>query len=160
EVSANADPSVTQLQIKEAGKMVGLVELTLRTERFVKPNPIPENVPEPVIAWSVLTDRQTRAAFGHYISAKYYCVEADIRNRTGYDYQVTNIEFKIPNISSNVPATTLGMARAALERGHLIGLRNTSLSLIKAAGPFFTGFTPFFKVQNHQLTLDRSINIF
>jgi hypothetical protein len=160
EVGSDAEARTTYLQIKETGKMMGLAELNLRSTKFNRADPIPHDLPEPTVAWKVLTNKETRAAFGHYVSTRYYCIEATITNRSGYDYQVGNIEFEVPNISANVPATTLGMARSTLDRAHQIGWRNTSLSMIKALGPILTGFTPFFKVQNHQLTFTKSVNIF
>jgi len=162
EVTSGSQPGTTKLQIKEEGKMLGLVDLTIISFRPIAQQPVPKDIDEPIISWKVLDNHETRAAFGHYISSKYFCIEATITNKSGYDYQVENIEFKLPNteINTHVPATTLGMARAALERGHLIGWRNESLSAIKALGPILTGFTPFFKVQNHQLLFSKSINIF
>src|SRR5947209_5430219 len=162
DVTSGSQPGTTKLQIKEEGKMLGLVDLTIISFRPVAQQPVPKNIDEPIVSWKVLDNHETRAAFGHYVSKNYYCIEATITNKSGYDYQVENIEFKLPDTSINtrVPATTLGMARATLERGHLIGWRNESLSAIKAFGPILTGFTPFFKVQNHQLLFSKSINIF
>jgi hypothetical protein len=62
--------------------------------------------------------------------------------------------------AQKIPVSSYRMSRGSVEHGQFWGRRNLLLNFVKAAGPFLTGFTPFFHVLNHRTNFSQGINIF
>jgi hypothetical protein len=65
-----------------------------------------------------------------------------------------------PNSPGNtLPSSSYRMTRGSVEHGQFWNFRNVSLNLLRAFGPFLTGFTPYFRNVNHQRNFSEAINI-
>lgn len=62
--------------------------------------------------------------------------------------------------SQKIPVSSYRMSRGSVEHGQFWSRRSLILNFVKAAGPFLTGFTPFFHVLNHRNNFSEGINIF
>lgn len=60
---------------------------------------------------------------------------------------------------NKIPGTSYRMARGSLEHGQFWSFRNVSINMLKAFGPFLTGFTPYFHNINRQSHYSEAINI-
>lgn len=98
------------------------------------------------IAWKVLPRRVTADSFGSRVAKLYYAVVAVVGNSSGYDLQVSSILFQLPpqaGLAAPVPADPYRVVRNSLEREHLVGIRNSSINVIKAVGPALAASTAF-----------------
>ncbi|MCA1592668.1 MAG: carboxypeptidase-like regulatory domain-containing protein [Acidobacteria bacterium] len=120
------------------------------------------------VMWSVLPDNVVHDNFGKKISKEYFCIDALIGNDSGFDLQVSNVGFTVPELNSStseggayfVPSIGYRMARGTLERAQQVGVRNRLLAFITSMGPLLTGFTPFFHAVNHRANFSEGVNIF
>lgn len=65
-----------------------------------------------------------------------------------------------PNSPDNrLPSASYRMTRGSVEHGQFWNFRNTSLNLLRAFGPFLTGFTPYFRNINRQKNYSLAIDI-
>ena len=62
--------------------------------------------------------------------------------------------------AQKIPVSSYRMSRGSVEHGQFWSRRSLILNLVKATGPFLTGFTPFFHVLNHRTNFSQGINIF
>lgn len=102
--------------------------------------------PQVDLAWKVLPRRVTADNFGARVAKLYFAVVAVVGNNSGHDLEVVSLHFQLPaktGISSPVPSDPYRIVRGTLEREHLIGLRNTTVNVIKALGPLLAGGSGF-----------------
>jgi hypothetical protein len=65
-----------------------------------------------------------------------------------------------PNSPGNtIPSASYRMTRGSVEHGQFWNYRNVTVNLLRAFGPFLTGFTPYFHNINHQSHYSEAINI-
>ena len=98
------------------------------------------------IAWKVLPRRVVADNFGSRVAKLYYAVVAVVGNNTGYDLQVSSILFQLPEstgIDTPVPVDPYRIVRGGLEREHMVGLRNSSINVIRGVGPMLVGGNAF-----------------
>jgi hypothetical protein len=119
--------------------------------------PIPPGLTPTVdVAWKVVSRRIASDNFGSRVTKLYYPVEVVIGNNSGYDLQLASVEFQLPGQNNNVdfpavctdpcvPSDSYYVVRASLEREQQIGLRNTTVNIVKAIGPILTGSAVFFR---------------
>lgn len=118
--------------------------------------PIPPGLtPSVDVAWKVVSRRISADNFGSRITKLYYPIEVAIGNNSGYDLQLASVEFQLlgdskPDLQTLcadpcVPSDSYYMVRATLEREQQIGMRNTTINIVKAIGPILTGSAVFFR---------------
>jgi len=120
------------------------------------------------IAWKILPRRVVTDNFGSRIAKLYFAVQAVVGNNSGYDIQVSSILFRLPEtagVSAPIPTDPYHVVRGTLDREHEVGIRNTSINLIKAVGPILVGSGVFFAANtaaslNHGLLYSRVVNLF
>ena len=111
------------------------------------PGPVPPGLQPTVdVAWSVLPKRISSDNFGARVTKLYFPIQVVIGNNSGYDLQLSSIQFKLPDdiLKANIPTDSYYVVRSSLQREQVIGLRNTTVNIIKAIGPILTGSTVFF----------------
>lgn len=109
--------------------------------------PIPPGLPPTVdVAWQVLPRRISGDNFGARITKLYFPIEIVIGNNSGYDLQIASVQFTLPKgkLNTNIPSDSYYTVRSSLVKEQLIGARNSTLNIIKAAGPILTGSAVFF----------------
>ena len=120
------------------------------------------------VAWKILPRRVVTDNFGSRIAKLYFAVQAVVGNNSGYDIQVSSIFFRLPEtagLSAPIPTDPYHIVRGTLDREHEVGIRNTSINLIKAVGPVLVGSGVFFggataASLNHGLLYSRIVNLF
>jgi hypothetical protein len=120
------------------------------------------------IAWKILPRRVVTDNFGSRIAKLYFAVQAVVGNNSGYDIQVSSIFFRLPDaagLSAPIPTDPYHIVRGTLDREHEVGIRNTSINVIKAVGPVLAGSAVFFAANtaasvNHGLLYSRIVNLF
>jgi len=131
--------------------------------------PIPPGLQPTVdVAWGVLPRKVSSDNFGARVTKLYYPIQVVIGNNSGYDLQLASVQFKLPDtaaLNENIPTDSYYMVRASLQREQLIGLRNTTVNVIKAIGPILTGSTVFFDgstaaALNHKTFFQGFTNVF
>lgn len=151
---------------EKSQKLFGLAPLQVIA---VQPGPTPPGLPAQVdLLWNVLPRDIVHANFGHEIANNFYCVEVVIGNNSGYDLQLATIGFESKSIvidprsqtSAKLPAASSPIVRGTLERGSETGLRNYTLRIAQALGPFAAGFIPFFHVPAHQANYSDGVALF
>jgi hypothetical protein len=111
------------------------------------------------IAWKVLPRRVAADSFGARTAKLYFAVVAVIGNNSGHDLQVSSVLFQLPEeagLRAPVPADPYRIVRGTLEREHQVGLRSTTINIIKGLGPILTGGTAFYR----STAYSRIINLF
>ena len=120
------------------------------------------------IAWKILPRRVVTDNFGSRVAKLYFAVQAVVGNNSGYDLQISSIYFRLPaaaGLSAPIPTDPYHIVRGTLDREHEVGIRNTSINVIKAVGPVFAGGAVFFAGStaaslNHGLLYSRIVNLF
>jgi hypothetical protein len=99
------------------------------------------------LAWKVLPRRVVADNFGSRIAKLYYVVVAVVGNNSGYDLQISSVFFQLPaksGIAAPIPVDPYRIVRGTLEREHQVGLRSTSINVIKGLGPVLAGGSAFY----------------
>ncbi|HJR08764.1 MAG TPA: carboxypeptidase-like regulatory domain-containing protein [Pyrinomonadaceae bacterium] len=161
-LTSNLAPLIAQAVV-EKKTFSNVVNVRLQVLPVAR-GPIPPGLkPQVDIMWSVLPKDVTGHNFGRAIRNSYYAVEVVIGNNTGYDLQVASVGFDLPDdteINNIVPSAGFRVSRATGERARALYPRNIALNVIRALGPVFTGFTPFFKNEGHRANFTQGVNIF
>ncbi len=162
-----ADPAHPQVPIPPTGTVLQeLLPFSLAAA-----NPIsagPSNSPQVDVAWKVLSKNVVSDNFGARIAKLYYGVVVYLGNNAGYDLQLAGVYFKLPEgagLTAPLPADQYRSVRSSLEREELVGLRNTTVNLLRALGPVLTGAIPFFDgstaiARNHKYNFQAFLDIF
>jgi hypothetical protein len=124
--------------------------------------------PQVDVAWKVLSKNVVSDNFGARIAKMYYGIVVYLGNNAGYDLQLAGIYFKLPagaGVMAPLPTDPYRIVRSSLEREELVGLRNTTVNVLRALGPILTGAIPFFRgstaaAKNHKYTFQIFLDIF
>lgn len=163
-----ADPANPQLPTHPAGPVMQEL-LPFRITSAASPGPaIPPNAPQVDVAWKVLSKNVVSDSFGARIAKMYYGIVVYLGNNAGYDLQLAGVYFKLPagaGVTAPLPTDSYRTVRSSLQREQLIGLRNTSVNLVRALGPILTGVLPFFggstaAARNHKYNFQAFLNVF
>jgi hypothetical protein len=128
----------------------------------------PGVAPQVDVAWKVLSKNVVSDNFGARIAKMYYGIVVYLGNNAGYDLQLAGVYFKLPagaGLTAPLPTDQYRSVRSSLEREELVGLRNTTVNLLRALGPILTGVIPFFDgstaaARNHKLSFQIFLNLF
>jgi hypothetical protein len=142
-LSQDADTGVFAIVIQEEDKLTSIpFEVIAKAA-----GPIPPGLQPTVdVAWSVVPRRIASDNFGGRITKLYYPIQVVIGNNSGYDLQLASIQFDLGSVlpDLNVPTDSYYMVRSSLQREQLVGVRNTTVNVIKAIGPILTGAAVFY----------------
>jgi hypothetical protein len=142
--------------------------LPFRITSAASPGPaIPPNAPQVDVAWKVLSKNVVSDSFGARIAKMYYGIVVYLGNNAGYDLQLAGVYFKLPagaGVTAPLPTDSYRTVRSSLQREQLIGVRNTSVNLVRALGPILTGVLPFFDgstaaARNHKYNFQTFLNV-
>jgi len=164
------DPAHPQVPIPPAGPVL---EELLPFSLAAAANPSnagvnPGSSPQVDVAWKVLSKNVVSDNFGARIAKLYYGVVVYLGNNAGYDLQLAGVYFKLPEgagLTAPLPADQYRSVRSSLEREELVGLRNTTVNLLRALGPVLSGALPFFDgstavARNHKYNFQNLLDIF
>jgi hypothetical protein len=161
-----------QLPPSPAGPVLQeLLPFHLTASASASTNPVSANpgaVPRVDVAWKVLSKNVVSDNFGARIAKMYYGIAVYLGNNAGYDLQLNGVYFKLPagaGLTAPLPTDQYRSVRSSLEREELVGLRNTTVNLLRALGPILTGVIPFFDgstaaARNHKLSFQIFLNLF
>lgn len=141
-----ADPAKPKLPPSPAGPILEEL-LPFRVGASAPGVSAPDSAPAVDVAWKVLSKNVVSDNFGSRIAKLYYGILVYVGNNAGYDIQLAGVYFKLPasaGLTAPLPSDQYRTVRSSLEREELVGLRNTSVSLLRAAGPILAGAIPFF----------------
>jgi hypothetical protein len=112
------------------------------------------------VAWDVMPWHLVKDNFGHYIANQFIGLDVAVVNRTNDTLIVNAFQF-CPNQMTTVRLTTASpMVRGAIDKGQSVGMRNTTVNIIKSVGLIGVGFEGFFKAAGSSATYNRGVSIF
>jgi hypothetical protein len=132
------------------------------------PGAIPTAGPVVDISWKVLPRTVTSDNFGARVAKLYYAIVVYIGNNAGYDLQLAGVYFELPtgsNLQTPIPVDPYRIVRGSLQHEQIIGLRNTTVNVVKGIGPILTAATPFFSgstaaARNHKTNFQTFTGLF
>lgn len=111
------------------------------------------------VAWKVLPRRVAADTFGSRVAKLYYAIAVVVGNNSGRDLEVSSILFQLPassGITTPVPSEPHTVVRGSLVREHEVGLRNTTVNIMRGAGPILVGGATLF---SGSLQYNRLVNV-
>jgi hypothetical protein len=95
--------------------------------------------------WNILSEPVCSDQFGVRVARRYFCIEAQIGNNSGYALLLAGLGFvrQIPGLEYRESTVSYLNVRSALVTQTEIGGRNFGLRGLQAAGVIIAGFVPF-----------------
>ncbi|MCW5963358.1 MAG: hypothetical protein KIT83_04910 [Bryobacterales bacterium] len=108
--------------------------------------PIPAGLkPQVDVMWNILSEWTCEDHFGSRVSSRYYCIEVQIGNNTGYALLLAGIGFRrdVGSIEYREGNSSYVQVRSVLQKEQVLSSRNITLRSLQAAGLVVAGFIPF-----------------
>ena len=128
---------------KEHKKTLGVATLEVVD---LEAGPIPPGLkPQVDVMWNILSEWTCEDHFGSRVSSRYYCIEVQIGNNTGYALLLAGVGFKrdVGTIEYREGNSSHVQVRSVLQKEQVLSSRNITLRSLQAAGLVVAGTIPF-----------------